>query len=767
MVNSKILHRRATRVAITSALLSATAVVAMTVPAVALAQVSPTSPPPAQSSGNDVGRAATSPNEPSASQPLGAAEALQQDIVVTARKRPEDVQRVPLAVTAFGEQQLSALNFRDLSSLTTTMPNVALDGNGTVKGFANFSIRGIGTNSSIPSTDPTVGLFVDGVYQGVNVGQILDNFDLEAIEVLRGPQGIFFGRNVTGGAVVVRTRKPTDKFEVRGRVALESGLRVVTDASVSGPLVDGVLSAKLAGYYAHDAGYFTNLFDNRKFGRDEQFNIRPSLRYTPNANLEMLLRFEHGKQTGQGPASQNRALYSPDSFDFTVNEPGFVSNRTDSATFETNLHVGFGDGTITNIAGWRKIRSDSLTDVDGTAQTVFHVNFQTDQNQLSDELRYNGRFGPVEVTTGLYGFTQHLHYVESRTLGAVIRTGGGEGRFETLGAFAALDWHLTDALTLNTGARYSYEHKRASIGAIRTGGGDLATRSFIPDFNDAHSWSDLTPRIGLQFQPSTQTQVYAFYTKGFRSGGYNFRNTTVGAIPGPVDSEEQNAYELGLKQKFPNNFGFVNLAAFWNDIDNIQRDIVVPSAATGVAQVTRNVGDARIKGIEAEIQVRPVRRLTIGGQVGYTHGEYRKLVYDLNGDGVINQADFDLQLPRLAPWTYGVYAVLDVPLGAIGGVSGRISFDHRDRSAFSDDNLGFLLKRDRLDTNITFTPAGGHWTLSLYATNLLNQTFAGNAAVLPDVASFGGDGPAGPRLRPQFSPQERGRVIGAELRIML
>jgi len=697
-------------------------------------------------------------------QTRSASDVLTGDIVVTARKRPENVQAVPLAITAFGSEQLAALNFRDLGSLTTAMPNVALDSNGTFRGFANFSIRGIGTNSSIPSTDPTVGLFVDGVYQGVSVGQVLDNFDLEAVEVLRGPQGIFFGRNVTGGAIVVRTRKPTDTLEVRGHLALESGLRVIADGSVSGPLVDGVLTAKLAAYYTHDNGYFKNRFDGREFGKDEQYLIRPALRFTPNEDVELLLRYEHGKQTGDGPASQNHALYDDDGFGFSVNERGYVANRWDSATAELNVDTGFGDGKITNIFGWRKIRSDSLGDIDGTPQTVFHIIFLTDQEQFSDELRYAGKFGNVDVTTGLYAFTQKLHYVENRILGAAQRTGGGQGRFSTLGAFLAADWHFTDTLTLNLGARYSYERKHAEIGAVRTGGGDVATRSFIPDFEDTKSWRDFTPRVGLQFKPSNLTQVYAFYAKGFRSGGYNFRNTTVGAIPGPVDAEAQNAYELGLKQSFPGNAGHINIAFYRNQINNIQRDITVPSAATGVAQVTRNVGNARIQGFEVDAQVRVARPLVLGAQLGYTDGKYTKLIYDLNGDNVINDADFSLKVPRLAPWTYGVYGVLDLPIGDLGSASARVTYNHRDASFFTDDNRGELKARDTLDANLSFSPEGSKWTIGIYGTNLTNQSYSGNATVLTDAPAFGGDGPAGPRPLPSFSPLSRGRVIGGEVR---
>jgi len=695
----------------------------------------------------------------------GAADALSQEIIVTATKRAEDVQNVPLAVTGFGEAQLKALNFRDVSSLSYSMPNVALDDNGTSKGYANFSIRGVGVNSSIPSIDPTVGLFVDGVYQGINAGQLFDNFDLEAIEVLRGPQGVLFGRNVTGGAVLVRTRKPSDTLEFRGRLGVETGLRMVADAAVSGPLIDGKLTAKLAAYYTYDQGWFRNLLDDSKFGRDRQFIVRPMLRFTPTDSLEMLLRYEHGEANGDGPPTQNHAVYSRNSHDFLVNTRGFYDNNWDSATAEANLNTGFGDGTITNIFGWRRFEGDSLSDLDGTPTVQFDIQTYTDQEQFSDELRYAGTFGPVQVTTGLYYFTQDLTYLEQRTLagGTVTRNGGGKGRFDTMGAFGAIDWHFTRSLTLNLGLRYTREKKKVRIATIRTGGADLAAHTFVPDFASQDRWTDLSPKIGLQWKPSDATQAYAFYAKGFRSGGYNFRNTLLGAEPGPFDSEGADAYEVGLKQRLFDNRLKLNLAVFQNTIHDIQREVQIPVVGVGIAQLIQNVGTARIRGFEGEASLKVTRQFVIAGQVGYTNGEYRKISVDLNGDGIINALDYALKLPRQSPWTYGGSATLDIPVGD-GVASARASYSHRDKAYHTDNNLGFYNAIDTVDLNLSYSPGGSNLTFNVYAKNLTNETMYGNDAVLPDTPTFGGDGAAGPRPLPTFSPLSRGRVIGGEVR---
>lgn len=213
------------------------------------------------------------------STPEGAASALVKDIVVTATKKGhgENVQDVALAVTAFGEAQLDAKFAQNLQSLSYDVPNVQFETVGTTAGYANFSIRGLGINSSIPSIDPTVGVFVDGVYLGINAGVVFDNFDIEGIEVLRGPQGLLFGRNVTGGAVVIRTSRPSFDFKANAKASIETGLKKTVSGVVTGPIVDDVVAAKLAVYYSDDDGWFHNRFDGNRFGKAKDFIIRPAL----------------------------------------------------------------------------------------------------------------------------------------------------------------------------------------------------------------------------------------------------------------------------------------------------------------------------------------------------------------------------------------------------------------------------------------------------------------------------------------------------------
>ena len=722
----------------------------------------------------------------------GAVEAAGEEVVVTALKHGErNVQDVPVAVTAFGENQLEALNYQDLQSLTYVMPNVQLEDIGTARGIANFSIRGLGINSSIPSIDPTVGVFIDGMYLGINAGILADNFDLAGIEVLRGPQGVLFGRNVTGGAVVIRTAAPSDEFELSGGVAVETGLNYIADLTLNVPLMPGVLSARFSTYYNEDEGWFENDFDGSQFGAGEMRIYRGAVRLTPTPNLDLTLRLEQGSSDGDGPAAQNHALFSRDSFDFSIDNRGYGAGDWEQAILEANWDVGLGDGTVTNIASWRDYEGISSGDIDATPNFGFHSRAVQEQDQWSNELRYAGTFGPVDLTLGHYIFEQNLFYIEERNLvlGLLRRVGGGEGRFSTWGLFTNADWHLNDQLTLNLGVRYTQENKEARISRVRAATDNLDGATVVPgeftvggsidnrtlNFSDSPfdlSWEDVSPRIGLQWQPNPDTNLYAYAARGFRSGGVNFRVTTLNpavgsGAPTPFDAEEQTSYEIGWKQDFFDGRSRINLAIYQNQIDDMQRETNVPEPGSGVQQVIVNAGDATIWGAELEARFALTENFMIQLQAGYTEGEYDSVTADLNGDGVVTAADADLEIPRLAPWTYGISLFHDLPIMS-GVLSSRVSYNHRDANFYTDNNRGVLNEADIIDANFTWRPNDGNWSFSLYGNNLTDEATFGGDTQLPDSAVFpgslfGGDG-AGPLPPPTFSPLNKGRVIGARLR---
>lgn len=683
------------------------------------------------------------------------------DIVVTATKRADaqNVQQVPFAVTAFGSKQLADQHVRTLDSLGYSAPNVQLDDVGTSPGYANFSIRGLGINSSIPSIDPTVGVFVDGVYMGISAGILFDTFDLEGVEVLRGPQGLLFGRNVTGGAVVVRTSTPGNELAVNARVAVETGLNKIASAVVSGPIVTDKLAAKIAVYYNDDDGWFYNKFNgNHDFGASRTLIVRSALRFTPTETLDIVGRYEHGRIRGDGAVVSNFGLFPRESFGISVDEEGVTRNNWDQASLEANLDTAFGDGKITNILAYRAYDGFVTSDIDSSPSYTFHADTLTRQHQWSNELRYAGTFGRFDVTTGLYFFQQKIDYVELRRLarGALRISGGGVQHQKTLGAFFSTDWHATDTLTFNAGLRYSYERKRVRvanlIGNLCDPVGLKGCTSY--GFRDSKSWSDPTFRVGAQWQPDSATQLYGFFARGFRSGGYNFRNGNASVAPGPFDAEKQNSFEVGLKRDFGRTLR-LNLAAFHNTVLGMQREIITPVLPIGTTQVIRNSADLRLQGVEAEATLRPFKHLTLNGQFGYTNAKYKKIFFDLTADGMINARDFALKPPRLSPWTYGAAATFDHDLPNGGEFTARVSYAHRDASFSNDANTGVLTSANMIDLTAAYETPDGRWKFSIYGNNLFDDQTEGNVSPLPFFAGS------------TFSSINKGRVLGAEVTFKL
>ncbi|MEL7029413.1 MAG: TonB-dependent receptor, partial [Pseudomonadota bacterium] len=662
------------------------------------------------------------------------------------------------------DQTIRLADRAELQSLSLTIPNVQLDPIGSAGGHQNFAIRGLGITGSIPSIDPTVGVFVDGVYQGFGGGVVLDNFDLEGIEVLRGPQGVLFGRNVTGGAILVRTRRPSFDLGGDARFQVESGPQYTIDGSITGPVINDVLAAKFAVYANRDEGYFFNQVTQSKFSPSDTWIARPSLLFTPTSALEVLLRAEFGDRDGKGAVYQNSGVFDRDSFDIGVDEEGESTQRWVSASMEINLDVPFGDGTITNILGWRDYETFDFFDVDGFDQPTFNALFDTDQKQISNELRYSGTFDFVDVTTGVYYFSQDIDYVEGRFLfdNTVVTSGGGDQEQSTFGVFGAADLQVADPLTLNLGVRYTREKKDVNIAQILPGGCNEARTQCNTTFSDDETWSNVSPRAGLQFEPTEDIQFYGYWARGFRSGGYNLRLTSDLNSPGPVDEEKQNSYEIGAKADLFDRRARINVAAFRNRIDGIQREVTTVTTA-GPSQRLTNVGDLIIKGFEGELQFAPIDGVVLSAFGGYLDGEFDSIDFDLTGDGVIDGADFALEPPRAAPWTYGfgLNVETEVPGGTL--LVANLNFSHRDESFATDNNTSTLDPLDNLDVNVAFRPAWANFQVAFYGRNLLDESYYNGNAAYPDIPVFGGDGPDGPRPVPNGGTQKKGRILGAEI----
>ena len=746
-----------------------------------------------------VGSIAASAALPVTVQAQGSASAMLEEVTVTARKRStaEAVQDIPLAINAFGANQLDAMFVKDLGDLGYTMPNVQMEEVGTFPGVQNFSIRGQGINSSIPSVDPTVGTFVDGVYMGVTYGVVMDMFDLSSVEVLRGPQGLLFGRNVTGGAVSVRTALPTPGEELNGKVkvAATDADQYTVAGSLSFPITNN-LAGKVVAYYDDDQGYFDNDTDGEppiaapvrfkpakegdKTGVIETQFLRTSFVWDTTDSLQLILRGEYGEADGSGAAwtsvtsqrdGESAALPGAADRDYDEyatyhDEYGVTDMTWQSLNLEVNWELG--NGTLTNLLAWRDLDFFSAADIDAIDTLgIFTVSADTQQDQVSNELRYAGGTDNMQYTLGLYYFQQDIDYREGRPGLAISSLGkpvylGGSMDHEAWGAFASVDYYLTDRLTLNAGLRYTDEEKDSFVvnGGLNPDGTPSKSCQ-DPTYDTCFfaplpgTWDSTTPKLGLTYNLTDDALMYAFWTKGFRSGGVNFRNADFEAIPpGPTEQEEQDSYEIGFKSDLLDGRLRLNGALYYNEIQDMQRELNIANAAVAVLQGTVNAGDATIKGAELDFVALITDNFSINGAIGYTDGGWDKKnpLYDPEVDpSLLATGKFvGDDLPRLAPWTANIGATYDLDLGDAGWMTFRASYAFRDSAAFLDNNdpRSYFDQMQQVNASVDYNSANGNWRVSLYGKNLNDQARWGNLT----AASFG-----------MIGPMQKGRLYGAEV----
>jgi iron complex outermembrane receptor protein len=455
-----------------------------------------------------------------------------EDIVVTARKkaRAEALQSIPMTVSAVSGARLEEAQIKNLAQMTGSIPNASLDEVGAAKGTAAFSIRGVAMGSTLPTLESPVGVFIDGMYMPSVLGVITDFFDVETVEVLRGPQGTLFGKNVTAGAVLVNSRRPTDQFEGYVHSSIETGLEYKLGGAISGPITDN-LKVRLAAQWDHDDGWFHNDFDGKAYGRGTTWLIRPTVEWDPTPDLNVIVRFEHGKSTTKGLPLQNYAFQDRHTFNFAQDHEGGTHLEWDQITGEVNWQIG--GGTLTNVIGYRDNKIITDYDTAGTPIKDYQINYTNPTKSFSNELRYSGRyFDRLDLTVGVYYFQSNIRLLETRRLRTVAnfepRSYGARQKAKTYAAFIQGDLDITDKLKLTAGLRYTYDKKHADVGLFMAAGdtcNPLTGECVYAYPNLKGNWDSWSPKVGLQYIINDDAQVYASYSKGYRAGGFTSRQT--------------------------------------------------------------------------------------------------------------------------------------------------------------------------------------------------------------------------------------------------
>lgn len=622
-----------------------------------------------------------------------------EEIIVTAQRREQNLQDVPLAVTALNASQIEQRFSRDLLDLGSIAPNLVVDpvlGNGT----AAISIRGIQLSDVEKSFDPPVGVYLDGVYLASSTGALLNIFDAEVVEVLRGPQGTLFGRNTIGGLIHVRRNKPTGELEGKVNVTYGRFDRFDIQGVLNLPEVgDGFLKAKVAAVRLDGGGYFFNSTRNEREGDNNLFMISPQLQINPNDSLEINLTYDYIRDrtdtrpvTSMTTAGQAFAGLQPeganDDADFhrtTTTELEQVASLTThaitlNATYELDERHEF-----EAVINYRDTDETAVQDFDGTGVRAFDTIRPQQIDQFSAELRWHGDFDTLQVVTGLYYFTSDYNINQQTFLfGGELPGTDYQQSAESYAVFAQADWEVIDKLTLTLGGRYLYDKKDACGGAgfgapgLRTFDGPggvsygtcdsfrTANGNFSNDIVDGEgavvgqadgsaNWDRFTPRLALTYELDNGI-AFAAYSQGFRSGGFNGRGTNPVTL-GPYDPELVKNYEIGVKTDWLDRRLIVNLTGFYTDYEDKQEDVVFPDPLGATVTVVQNAASATIWGLEAELRAMPAEGLSIGVNIGYLDAEYDEYLDSgpiLDGPnagelGVIDKSDFLLR--RAPKWT--------------------------------------------------------------------------------------------------------------------
>lgn len=697
-----------------------------------------------------------------------------EKIEVTARKTIETLQEVPIAVTSVGSAKLTEVGASVLTDIAQFSPNTTLQTSRGTNSTLTAFIRGVGQQDPLWGYEPGVGIYIDDVYMARPQGAVLDLLNVERIEVLRGPQGTLYGKNTIGGAVKYVT-KPMDgepTLNVRATV----GSYGQQDLKLTGqyPLVEnklyigvGVATLNRDGFGDFKTSALPN--QNTENYNKEVTASRVTLEYTPSDDWFFRLNWDKtvDDSNSKGGFRLLPSLLTdapvPDSvYDSYTSLPTFNKVEVEGISFVAQWTVS--DAlSLKYIGSSRESYSPTNIDFDNTSLDIFDVPAIYDDENTTHELQANYQADNFSLVSGLYyydgescgQFEAILGFLGRAAFGVpgLTREVSGCNNSESIAAYAQASFDLTEQLSLTVGARYTDEEKQATVrnglvfanvypesgwipGYVRPEG-DLVPQVLGQDTNNdgvldapaKKSWSRFTPRLGLEYQVSSDMMVFASYSQGFKSGTFNPRATEnePAANPEVVDS-----FELGMKADWSDSVR-TNVTLFALDHKDRQYISVLPGeSATDLNQYLGNVGKSDAKGLEAEITIAATDYLTFDLALGYIDAEFTEVISQTES-GPINVAErFSVSN---TPDTTANFAMKYLLETSSGDVVFNANYYYRsDYSLFEEDNLLNQDSYGLLNLSVVWYSDDGHWNVGLHGKNLTDEEYlvGGYQFVTPD-----------------------------------
>ncbi|NLR70615.1 TonB-dependent receptor [Novosphingobium sp. ERN07] len=671
------------------------------------------------------------------------------DIVVTAQRREQSLLDVPLAVTALGGDSLAERGITNSAQLGDAVPNLQINSPyGNTQ--PNFSLRGIGVANEYNSNQASpVGVYLDDVYLAPRTSHGMGLFDLDRIEVLRGPQGTLFGRNTTGGAVNFITKKP-DLSGSNGYLQLGYANfdTFTAQGAAETTLSEDKLGLRVAANYAKGDGQIRNVFPG---GRDaastDTLQGRVALRAKPAETLDITLRAYGGRDRGTQAAVHGLGAFRTGLGFFEINENRVGVNRTDAWGFSANVSLELSDTlSLTSITSYDGGSQNLQQAADGAPLDILDINWRSQYRQFSEELRANYDGNGVSFVGGLfYGWDSNI---TDNTFNLPLPPAGGFFQHyrqvrNSYAVFGQADIDLADKLVLTLGARYTHDtsrygdaHANLFIGAVGAAQTPIATtvpcagvagtcaydptaRFALSDKNDA-----LTGRVALSYTFDSGTLVYASYNRGYRAGAVNGGGYTSSAGIGYIKPERVNAYEVGIKGRAGGRLLTYAASAFYYDYTNQQ----LQDTRAGPVSFLVNAPKSEVYGLELETTLRSVDGLRIDASLGLLHSKYKQLT--LQG---ANLSGNDLPFaPRMTAQFGFEWDMADVGGGTLTFAPNMAYSSRQFFSPFNEDNApgtgqinSELQQGANARVNAALSWASDAITVRVFANNLFNRKLYG------------------------------------------
>ncbi len=647
-----------------------------------------------------------------------------EEIVVTSRRRAENLQDIPDTITAFSARAIEGAGIENVTDFLALTPNFEIR-NDQQPGVFTMTVRGV---SQVRNGEPPVAFVVDGVTLPSSNAFTQDLFDIERIEVLKGPQGALYGRNSIGGAINIVTKQPTNELEgfVKGRAGKGNDYKI--SGGISGPFVKDKVLARIAGYYHNSRGLLDNMTLNKDADWEESGGLRGKILIYPSDNVSIDLRASYNKlDAGSAYYVNTESAFANNATNIIQSDVAGIAH-TKSWDISAKVDWETSIGTLTSVTSYNDVYESNYQDIDWTPVSFLEGILVDDVQGFTQEVRLTSP-SDQNIRWFVGAFYQNIDKYRltdaSVNLNFVLNGNGDpslkmlapaafapqEQDYKTYSLFGQLNYDITSALELTLALRWDRDERDDFQENAAPGG----------LFNSA-SFEELQPKASLAWRISDDLLTYATYARGYRPGGFNPPNT----IQNAYQPEALDSYEAGIKSSFFQKRLRLNAAGFYIDYSNQQYFLLEVTPAGGLVQLLANGKSSESYGFELELAASPASGLDISAALGYTDGKVKEFGNFATFPGGTDRFNGN-KLPNTSRYSLNLAAQYNIPVTSNFDLVSRIDYRRMGKTYWALDNIDTQGSYDIVDVRAGLESDA--WRITAYARNLFNEKYTEQAFI--------------------------------------